>query len=209
MFSRLLPKEVSFFGYFEQHAGLLIRACEEFHKLAQGKCADHAAQAAIIKDIEHEADNLTHTCIEELNKTFITPIDRVDIHQLIKRLDDVVDSVDACTSRIALYELTEMRPEAGELTGVLLEAAKGIFEALKGLRHLKDAEQIKARLIHIHQMENEGDAILRAALTRLFKEEDHPILVIKWKEVFERLEKATDRCEEVANIIEKIVIEAS
>jgi hypothetical protein len=209
MFRGLLPKEICFFDYFEQHAGMMIEACKEFQALAEGKVVDHATQASRIKEIEHQADNLTHRCIEELNKTFITPIDRVDIHQLIKHLDDIIDSVDACTSRIALYELTEMRSEAVQLAEVLLEAATEIEVALKGLRHLGNAALIKEKLIRIHKLENDGDAILRAALSRLFKEEDRPILVMKWKEVFERLEKATDRCEEVANIIEKIVIEAS
>jgi hypothetical protein len=209
MFGSLLPKEVCFFDYFEKHAAMTINACRAFLELTEGKKENIAEEAARIKEIEHQADNLTHRCIEELNKTFITPIDRVDIHQLIKRLDDIIDSVDAATSRIALYELVEMRPEAQQLASVLLRAMMEIELALKGLRKIKNVESIKEQLIAIHERENEGDAILRAALTRLFKEEDRPIMVIKWKEIFERLEKATDRCEEVANIIEKIVIEAS
>lgn len=208
MFRRLLPKEVSFFDYFEEHAKMTIEACKLFLELSEGK-ADNVVQAARIKEIEHQADTLTHRCIEELNKTFITPIDRVDIHYLIKRLDDIVDSVDAATSRIALYELVEMRSEARLLAEVLLKAAIEIEIALKGLRSLSNAKAVIDRLIEIHQLENEGDAILRTALTRLFREESNPILVIKWKEIFERLEKATDRCEEVANLIEKVVIEAS
>jgi predicted phosphate transport protein (TIGR00153 family) len=204
----MLPKEVCFFDYFEQHATLAIEACRAFHALMNG--AEGRAQATRIKDIEHQADDLTHRCIEELNKTFITPIDRVDIHQLIKRLDDIVDAVDASASRLTLYELTEMRAEAKDLADVLLKAVTEIAEALKSLRHINDVNAIKKSLILVHQYENEGDAILRTALVRLFKEEEQrPVLVIKWKEIFERLERATDRCEEVANIIEKIVIEAS
>lgn len=208
MFRRLLPKEVSFFDYFEQHAAIAIEACEAFLALTAGK-EDHEAQAAHIKDFEHQADTLAHGCIEELNKTFITPIDRVDIHQLIKGMDDIVDSVDATASRISLYELTEMRPEGRQLAEVLVKAANEIAEALKSLRSMKRQDVIKQHLIAVHRLENEGDAILRGALTRLFKDESNPILIMKWKEIFERLEKATDRCEEVANIIEKIVIEAS
>jgi uncharacterized protein len=208
MFRQFLPREVCFFDYFEQHAGMTIEACKAFLVLTEGT-ANHAVQAASIKEIEHQADTLTHRCIEELNKTFITPIDRVDIHQLIKQLDDILDSVDATSSRIALYELAEMRPEARQLAEVLLRAANEIEVALKGLRHLSNVGDIRERLIAIHQMENEGDAILRVALSRLFREANDPIMVIKWKEVFERLEHATDRCEDVANIIEKIVIEAS
>ena len=208
MFRRILPREVCFFDYFEQLAVMIIQACEAFRDLTEGK-TDNVAQAARIKDIEHQADTLTHKCIEEINKTFITPIDRVDIHTLVKRLDDIIDSVDACTSRIALYEITEMRPEALQLAEVLVKAAYELEVALKGLRNLKNAPIIEEKLIAIHQLENDGDTLLRAALMRLFKEEDRPIQVIKWKEIFERLEKATDRCEDVANIIEKIVIEAS
>ncbi len=128
---------------------------------------------------------------------------------LIKRLDDIVDSVDAAMSRLALYELTEMRAEAVQLAEVLLKAVEEIAGALKGLRNLKNSEAISKRLIAVHRLENEGDAVLRNALMRLFQEDDRPALIIKWKEIFERLEKATDRCEEVANLIEKIVIEAS
>lgn len=208
MFGRMLPRKVCFFDYFEQLAVMIIQACEAFRDLTEGK-ADNIEQAGRIKDIEHQADNLTHKCIEEINKTFITPIDRVDIHSLIKRLDDIVDSVDACASRIMLYEITEMRPEALQLADVLVKAAHELEVALKGLRNLKNAPVIEEKLIAIHQLENDGDTILRAALMRLFKEEDRAIQVIKWKEIFERLEKATDRCEDVANIIEKIVIEAS
>lgn len=208
MFGRILPRKVCFFDYFEQLAVMIIQACEAFRDLTEGK-ADNVEQAGRIKDIEHHADNLTHKCIEEINKTFITPIDRVDIHSLIKRLDDIVDSVDACASRIMLYEITEMRPEAMQLAEVLVKAAHELEVALKGLRNLKNAPVIEEKLIAIHQLENDGDTILRAALMRLFKEEDRAIQVIKWKEIFERLEKATDRCEDVANIIEKIVIEAS
>jgi hypothetical protein len=208
MFRRILPREVCFFDYFEQLAAMIIQACEAFRELTEGK-ADNVAQSARIKDIEHQADTVTHKCIEEINKTFITPIDRVDIHTLIKRLDDIIDSVDACASRITLYEITEMRHEALQLAEVIVRAASELEVALKGLRNLKNTPIIEEKLISIHQLENDGDTILRAALMRLFKEENRPIQIIKWKEIFERLEKATDRCEEVANLIEKIVIEAS
>lgn len=209
MFRRLLPKEVCFFDYFEQHAKLAIEACQAFHALTKGDVKSED-QATVIKELEHQADDLTHRCIEELNKTFITPIDRVDIHQLIKRLDDIVDAVDASASRLSLYELKEIRTEAVQLAEVLVKAVTEIEVALKRLRHIGDVAAIKNSLILVHQFENEGDVILKAALARLFKdEESRPVLVIKWKEIFERLERATDRCEEVANIIEKIVIEAS
>lgn len=184
-------------------------ACREFLKLTSGE-GDQMQIATRIKEIEHQGDDLAHKCIANLNNTFITPIDRVDIYQLMTRLDDVLDSVDATTSRLTLYELKEMRPEAHQLAQVLVKAVTHIQSAVTNLRHLNKSEAITQNLIAVHQYENEGDTILRVALARLFKEETHqPILVVKWKEIFERLERATDRCEEVANIIEKIVIEAS
>jgi len=209
MFRGLLPKEAGFFDHFEQHAALVVKACEAFMELTQNGQGDYAAQVERIKDIEHDADDVTHRCMEDLNKTFITPIDRSDIHALIKRMDDVVDSVDAVTSRMALYRVRVMREEARRLAEVLLRAAHDLEAAVHGLRNMKNAAEISSRLISIHDLENEADTILRSALTRLFDDETDAILIIKWKEIFERLEKATDRCEAIANIIEKIVIEAS
>lgn len=208
MFRNFLPKETSFFDYFEQHGALAIQACQELYELASNN-GDIAARAARIKEIEKQADAVTHRCIEALHKTFITPMDRSDIHSLIKRLDDIIDSIEAATSRIVLYGLTEMRSEAKELALVLVRATTEIEEALKCLRNInKDGETIQQRCIAIYQLENDGDAVLRAALVRLFREQD-AVLIIKWKEIFERLEKATDRCEAVANIIQGVVIEAS
>lgn len=208
MFSRLLPTQVSFFDYFEQHAVLCKDACSVFAAITQ-EGADVAASAARLKEIEHQADDLTHRCLEAINKTFITPIDRTDIHQLIKRMDDIVDSIDSAVSRIALYELTEMREESRQLAKVIVRASDQVETAVKGLRNTRNAGTTKACIIAIHDLENEGDDILRSALSRLFREEKDAILVIKWKEIFERLEKATDRCEQVANILEKIILEAS
>jgi len=207
MFKKFLPKETGFFDSFEQISVLGTEACKELLALtAPG--ADITARATRIKEIEKEADKVTQRCIEALHATFITPIDRTDIHSLVKRLDDVIDSVDSATSRIMLYELAEIRPEAKALAEVLVRATNHITKALQNLRNLKNADAINENCIAIYQLENEGDTILRLALVRLFKETD-PILVIKWKEIYERLEKATDRCEAVANIIQGILIEAS
>ncbi len=209
MFKRLLPRETCFFDFFEQHSKLSIEACQELNAIA-GNPAELFNHAARIKEIEHEADDVTHNCIDALHRTFITPIDRADIHRLMKRLDDIIDSLDSATSRMMLYELTEMRSEVEQFTAVLIKATTQISEATHSLRNLKKGEAaIHANCLAIYEAENEADQILRAALVRLFKEETEPVFLIKWKEIFERLEKATDRCEEVANIIEGIVIEAS
>ncbi len=208
MFKSLLPKETSFFGHFEQVAALAIECCRELLTLttSSGEITLHVNR---IKDIEKNADRITHNCTDALHNTFITPMDRSHIHSLIKRLDDIIDSVDATTSRMQVYEMTEMRPEARQLAEVLVQASTEIEKAVKKLRNLKHPEGIEDHLNRIYKLENEGDAILRVALSRLFKEETNAITVIKWKEIFERLERATDRCESVASIIQGIVIEAS
>lgn len=208
MFRSILPQETSFFDYFEQTAALAIDCCKELQALTT-QDGDIAARANRIKEIEKEADKITHKCTDALHRTFITPMDRSHIHSLIKRLDDIIDSIDSTTSRMVLYELVEMRQEAKDLANVLVNAAIEIEQAVKRLRNLKHPEGIDAHLIKIYKLENEGDAILRAALVRLFKEEANAVNVIKWKEIYERLEKATDRCEAVASIIQGIVIEAS
>ncbi len=207
MLKRILPKEYSFFDYFDRHIRVTAQVCQELYHLAT--IGDNiAGRVELIHKLEHEADQITHECIEALHKTFITPIERTDILQLIKQLDDVLDSIDAACSRIELYGIVEMRQEAREMAEVLVGAAKEIEGALHSIRNLKHIDKINQHCIAIHELENRGDAILRSALIRLFQE-DQPILIIKWKEIFERLEKAVDRFENVANIIEGVVISAS
>ncbi|MEW6049519.1 MAG: DUF47 family protein [Candidatus Zixiibacteriota bacterium] len=209
MFKRLLPAETSFFDFFERHSTLAIETCRELHAISENP-SELVVRANRIKELEHEADDVTHKCIDALHRTFITPIDRSDIHRLMKRLDDIVDSVDSAASRLMLYEMTELRPEMRQFTEVLVKASTAINGAVHNLRDLKKGgTSIEKYCRAIYDAENEGDQILRSALGRLFKEEPEMMHVIKWKEVFERLEKATDRCEEVANIVQGIVIEAS
>jgi len=208
MFRKFLPKNTDFFDYFEQHSALTIEAYRQFLALTK-ETADRDSIVSRIKDLEHEADDVTRRCIEELRKTFITPIDRYDIHALIKRMDEVVDAVHATAARIGLYEITEIKPEVGEMAELLFRAATELGHALKGLRNLKNAQAIGERCRVVHQLESDGDGILRKALGRLFKEEPDAVRVIKWKEIYERLEKAADRCDDVATIIEGVVIEAT
>jgi predicted phosphate transport protein (TIGR00153 family) len=206
MFGRLLPRETSFFDFFERHAALTLQGAREFQSLVTTG-ANVVAKAKRIKEIEHETDVITHHCVEALHKTFITPIERDDIHRLITRMDDIMDFVEAAAERIVLYEIKEMTPEVCDLADVLVRATAEVEQALKGLRDPKKADMVVKICIDINRLENEGDSILRSAVARLFKEEKDPITVIKWKEVYENLESATDRCEDVANIIEGVVLE--
>jgi predicted phosphate transport protein (TIGR00153 family) len=147
--------------------------------------------------------------VAQLHKTFITPLDRNDIYRLITKMDDVMDYVEAAAERISLYEILEMRPEAPELAHVLLTSAERVLEAVAGFRDLKRSELILEKCVEINRLENEADAVLRRALARLFREERDPITIMKWKEIYELLETATDRCEDVANIIEGVILENS
>jgi hypothetical protein len=208
MLRNLLPKEVGFFDYFESHSALGIEVCRELQSMTT-QTSGFDARAARINELEAQADKITHQCTDALHKTFITPFDRSEIHSLIKRLDDIVDSVDTAAARIVLYQIREMRPDVQKLANILLELTLTIADALKLLRNVKDVPQIEGKCARIHQLEYDADLILREALVRLFNDEPNAVLVIKWKEIYERLEKATDRCEAVANIIQGIVIEAS
>jgi hypothetical protein len=204
MLKNLLPKEYSFFDFFEDHAQRTILTCRELLELTSGR-GDMNEHVTRIKDLEHGADRITTQCIEALQKTFITPIERTDIHQLIKRLDDIVDIINAASYRIQLYGLSDMRPEARELAHILVLSAVEIEGALKALRNLKHVGRIKERCQAIYDLEGQGDEVLRSALARLIKD-DQPMVFIKWKEIFERLEKAINRCKDVADLIEEIVI---
>jgi uncharacterized protein Yka (UPF0111/DUF47 family) len=206
MLRRFLPREDDFFGLFERHVALTVEGAREMQRLVQGG-QNVRVLAARIKEIEHETDVITHACVERLHKTFITPFDRDDIHHLITRMDDVMDYIEAAAVSVMLYELVDMTAPARELADVLVRSTEAVAIAVGGLRAVKHSEIILKACIEVNRLENEGDEILRNALAGLFREAKDPLLVLKWKEVYEALENATDRCEDVANIIEGVVLE--
>jgi len=206
MLKRFMPRETNFFDYFERHAATTVRGCRELVELTIAG-TDFEARAARIKDIEHEADSITHDCVEALHKTFITPIDRDQIHMLISHMDDIMDYVEVVSDLCVLYNIDGMTQDARDLAAVLLDATLHIEGAVKGLRDMKHADAISEACIEVNRLENAGDELLRRAVARLFNEEKDPVEIIKWKELYENLEIATDRCEDVANIIEGIVLE--
>ena len=177
-------------------------------EMAQGK-VPVSESCPRIKAIESECDSITHHVVARLHKVFITPIDRNDIFRLISKMDDVMDFVEAASQRIALYEVNPDNKELWDLARVLQSGSERVCEAVSGMRNLKHPELILEKCVEINRLENEADVQLRGAITKLFKEEKDPIQVIKWKEIFELLETATDRCEDVANIIEGVVLENS
>lgn len=201
-----LPREEDFFGFFERHAALTVEGAREMRRLIAGG-QDVRALAARIKEIEHETDVITHGCVERLHKTFITPLDRDAIHLLITRMDDVMDYIESAAIAVMLYELTEMTAPAKALADVLVRATEAVAVAVAGLRNLRRSDDILEACIEVNRLENEGDEILRDALAELFRGATDPLLVLKWKEIYEALETATDRCEDVANVIEGVVLE--
>jgi len=205
---RFLPKDVSFFDHFEKQGKKTVEGCRALLAMVSAP-GDVAAQAKAISDIEHECDLITHAVVAQLHTTFITPLDRNDIYRLITKMDDIMDFVEAAAERMALYDIHDMPKEAGDLARVLLSSSERVLEAVAGFRDLKRPELILEKCIEINRLENEADAQLRGALAKLFREEQNPITIMKWKEIYELLETATDRCEDVANIIEGVVLENS
>ena len=206
MFGKLLPRQNCFFDFFDEHARLTVAGTKAFRELiAPG--ADQRQIAHRIKDLEHESDQVTHSCVAALHRTFITPIERNDIFRLISTMDDIMDNIEATSERLVLYELTVIRPEVAAMTDVLSRCTEAVQVAVGGLRSMKNAAPILETCVLINQLENEADAVLRGALAAIFRQEAEPLMVIKWKEIFEYLESASDCCEDVAQIVEGVVLE--
>jgi predicted phosphate transport protein (TIGR00153 family) len=202
---RLIPAERVFFDLFERSAAIghataqqLVELLDDFDALP--------ARAKVIHDLEHEGDEVTHELVDRLNKTFITPFDREDIHELSGRLDDVVDLVDSAVSRLALYKVSEPIADARLLGACLLHQTRLIVEMMPSLRNTKRADRVRQQCRDVHAQESLADQIEYRALAALFEGGHDPLFVMKWKNIIEELETATDRAEDVANAIEGIVL---
>jgi uncharacterized protein len=205
---RLLPHDRTFFAQFEAQGKKTVEGCKAFQEMIEDPTSLEA-KAERIKQIEHECDDITHAVVASLHKTFITPIDRNDIYRLITKMDDIMDLVEAASERVALYDMQKMTQEALDLARCLVSSAEHVLGAVAGIKDLGKPAPILEHCVEINRLENSADSILRSALARLFREEKDPISVIKWKEIYETLEAATDRCEDVANVIEGVVLENS
>lgn len=201
----LIPKEQAFFGQFEAAARNAHDAALAFADLC-ANYTDIERKVQKIKDLEHAGDRLTHETMTKLNQTFITPIDREDIHKLITRMDDVVDLIDTAVGRMMLYKIPQPTPEATQLAQVLVSATAILTNLLPLLRNMAKSADIFKLCIDVHTQENEGDRITQLALAKLFESGWEPALMIKWKDIYEALEESTDRCEDVANIVEGIAL---
>jgi predicted phosphate transport protein (TIGR00153 family) len=201
----VIPREVVFFDLFEKAAG---NAHEGTVTLVEflDRYDDLGGRARRVKDLEHIGDELTHETIERLNRTFITPIDREDIHELICRVDDVLDLVDTAVDRIVLFKIEKPIQASKDLAQCLLRSTALIRDMMPLLRNMKDADVVRQKVREVHRLENEADRIERTALASLFENGEDPKYIIKWMSIIETLETATDRCEDVANVIEGIVL---
>ncbi len=203
---RFFPKEEKFFDFFDGASEKMIRGVRLLKQMMQDLSnADEKAKQ--IKDVEHEADHITHETVSSLHKTFVTPIDRESIYSLITKMDDVLDLIDSTCERVFLYKIKTSTPEALALINILEKSIEQIAKGVNGLRNLKNSSSILNICIEINRLENEGDRTFRNALSVLFISPSDPVEIIKWKDIYETLENAIDTCEDVANVIEGIVLE--
>lgn len=199
----LIPKEEAFFKDFEVLASHVQEGSEALRSMLTTSPAA-VDKVTAIKDLEHTCDKYTRNIIDRLNRTFVTPLDREDIHALAISLDDVMDAVDSAAAIIKLYKITDVRAGALRLAEIIEDSAKLIHEAFLIMEKKDGVRELCAR---VNQLEHEADRVHQDAVVSLFEEEkDDPISVIKWKEILDVLEAATDRCEDVADVLEGVVV---
>lgn len=201
---KLIPTDDAFFTLFQDAAGTLLEGSKVLKELVHNP-EKIAINAARLERLEHEADQKTHEILVRLDKSFITPIDREDIHALALALDDCMDFMEAATERMVLYDLTTTTKAMVDLAEILCKQAEEIHTAMPLMKHLK-YDQIKPHLIETNRLENAGDKIARQAVADLFRGGKDALEVMKWRDIYEYLETATDKCEHVAGIMEGILL---
>jgi len=199
---RFIPREEKFYQDFLAIADELKRGGRMLEEMLATN-PPKFDKADEIKEVEHKCDFLAHEVYQRLHRTFVTPLDREDIHALARALDDVMDTIDATAGYVRLYRVEEVRFGARELAKIITESTGAVRLAMEGLEPRKG---VGDHVVEINRLENEADRMHLEAIKRLFDEEKDPILLFKWKEIFDRLEDATDRCEDVADVIEGVVL---
>ena len=202
---RLIPREEKFFDLFKAQAANVVEGAHALKNLLEDY-TDVDQKRMKIEKIESNGDEITHKIIEKLNTTFITPMDREDIHALASALDDILDYINATAQRLQLYAVKSITTNAIELANIVLRAAEETEALTDNMENLKDVKKMKERWIEVNRLENEGDIVSRNAIASLFHNEKDPIEVIKWKELYEHLETAIDKCEDAANIVESVTL---
>jgi len=199
---RLIPRDEQFYDLFQQLAGRLSLAATLLNQLFR-EPQRRAEHVQAIKAAEHEADGITHEIIDRLDRTFITLFDREDIHALASKLDEVVDLLDGAARRVEIFQITEVHPPAVRLSEVVVRAAAQIEDAVK---HMKDGKIVSVKAFELKKLEEEGDAIYHESMGALFQREHDAITVIKWKELYDKVEDALDQAEDVTNVLQSIAL---
>lgn len=200
-----IPKEQKFFEHFEELADTIEKGGRLFLEILNN--FEHSeAKLSTLKQFEHEADRITHIVFAKLHKTFITPLDREDIHALANKMDSILDIIEGAAVRMYLYRVKEISKELVELALILNNAIAVVKKVIYGLRDMKNSKMIIDACVEIHTIENEGDYLLHQCIARLFQNEKDPFELIKMKEIYELVEEAIDTCEDVTNIVEGIVL---
>lgn len=207
--ANLVPREGRFFQYFNQHASLIAEASGVLTELLRdyGNAGTRSARIDRINHLEHEADRVTHDTTALLHTIFVTPLDRDDIHRLISRMDDVLDLMQDAAESLVLYDVQSLTDEAVELAGLLQNCCERMQSAVALLNNMKNAPEALKICREIDTAESRADAVMRAAISRLFREEADTRQLIKLKAIYELLESATDKCQDVANVIESLILE--
>ncbi len=199
---RLIPREERFFDMFVEDAANVLLAARELEAMLRSY-DDIETRAQRLRELEHQGDELSHAIGNKLDTTFVTPFDREDIHALISGLDDVIDLIEEVADTFILYRIEAATPTAIAQAGIVVRQVEQLHGALTKLKGFKG---VREHWIEVHRLENEGDQIVRNAIAELFSGSMEPLEVVKWKDVYSLLEDCVDKCEDVANIIEKIVV---
>jgi len=202
---RIIPRDEEFFSMFSKASDNIVEGAERLKELLD-RFDDLPERARRIEEVEHKGDVITHDIVRKLNTTFITPIDREDILKLASSLDDVIDLIHGVATRLMVYKISATTPYAKELGFLILKAVQ---ELQKGISHLplaKGRDRVYEHCVEVNSLENEADRVCRDAIANLFENQSDPIVIIKWKEIYETLELATDRCEDAANVLESVAL---
>ena len=200
-----IPREEQFFGLFEDSAQNMVKAAQELKGVVD-TWEDVGERVGKITDLEHQGDTITHQIMAQLNRTFVTPFDREDIALLAHSLDDVTDFIHAAADAMLIYKVAHSSQRAKELADIIVQAAIEVERAMPHLRHRAELKQIFERCVEINRLENMADRVFRSAMGELFDDVTDIADVIKWREIYEYMESATDRCEDVANVLEGVAL---
>jgi len=200
-----IPREEVFFPLFEESASNMVKAAQCLKELVDN-WQDVAQKINEITELEHQGDTITHKIMAQLHRTFVTPFDREDIAQLAHTLDDVTDFIHAASDAMLLYKVDSPSQRAKELADIIVQGAVEIEKAMPQLRHRSELKRILERCVELNRLENAADRVYRSALVELFSDTKDTARVIQWREIYQHMENATDRCEDVANVLEGVAI---